>query len=74
MLCFLWQDNNRVLSMTTAYNLIDVIIRACKRSSSTSTSASITRSVFEVLSVKDLPILVAINAYNYYMSEVNIVN
>ena len=60
--------------MTTVYNLIDIIIKACKRSSSTSTSVSITRFVFENLSVKDLSIPAAINTYNYYMSEVDIAN
>ena len=51
-----------------------MIIRAWKRSSSTSTSASITRSVFENLPVKKLSISVAINVYNYYMSEIDTAN
>ena len=51
-----------------------MIIRSCKRSSATSTSASITRSVFEDLSVKDLPILTTIDAYNHYMSGVDTAN
>ncbi len=51
-----------------------MIIRAHKRPSTTSTSASITRSVFGDLPVKDLPIPAAINAYNHYMSEVDIAN
>ncbi len=63
-----------MLSITTAYNLTDMIIRACKRSDTTSTSAAITRSVFENLSVKDLSILTIINVYNHYMSEVNTAN
>ena len=54
--------------------MTDTIIRAHKRSSSTSTSAAITRSVFENLSVKDLLISTDINAYNYYMSEIDIAN
>ena len=49
-------------------------MRACKRSSATSTSVSITRSVFESLSTKNLSISTAINAYNHYMSEVDIAN
>ena len=60
--------------MTTAYNLTDTIIRACKKPSATSTSAAITWSVFENLSVKNLSILTVINAYNHYMSEIDIVN
>ena len=60
--------------MTTAYNLTDTIIRARKRSSHTSTYASITRSVFEDSSVKKLSISVDINAYNHHMREVDIKN
>src|SRR5437870_2443891 len=63
--CILWQDNNRVLGITTAYNPTDSIIRARKRPSSTSTNASITRPVFGFSLVKDLPIPIAINVYNY---------
>ena len=72
--CFLWQDNNRVLGMTTVYNLTDTIIRARKRSSHTSTYVSITRSVFENSSVKELSISVNINAYNHHMGEIDIEN
>ena len=60
--------------MTTAYNLTDTIIRACKRSSATSTSAVITWFVFENLALKDLSISVIINVYNHYMSEINTAN
>ena len=42
-----------------------LLLRARKRPSSTSTSASITRPVFGNSVVKDLPIPVAIDAYNY---------
>ena len=55
--------------MTTAYNLTNTVIRACKRS-----SATITQSVFRDLLVKDLSIPAAINAYNHYMSGVDIAN
>jgi hypothetical protein len=72
--CFLWQDNNWVLGMTIVYNLTNMIIRACKRSSYTSTYASITRLVFENSLIKELSIPVGINAYNYYMGEVDIGN
>jgi hypothetical protein len=60
--------------MTTVYNLTNIVIRACKRSGSTSTSTSITRSVFEDFPVKNLSISVAINIYNHYMREVDIAN
>ncbi len=60
--------------MTTAYNLTDTIIRARKRPSSTSTSASITRLIFGSSSVKDLPISIAIDAYNHHMGAVDIAN
>jgi len=74
ILYFLWQDNNRVLGITTAYNLTDTVIRTRKRPSSTSTSASITRPVFGDLPVKKLPIPIAINAYNHYMGGVDTAN
>ncbi len=60
--------------MTTAYNLTDTIIRARKRPSTTSKSASITRPVFGNSPIKDLPIPVAIDAYNHYMGGVDIAN
>ena len=72
--CFLWQDNNRVLGMTTVYNLTDMIIRARKKSSCTSTYASITRSVFGNFLIKELSISVDINAYNHHMREIDIEN
>ena len=60
--------------MTTAYNLTNMIIRAYKRSSYTSTYASITRSVFENSLIKELSIPVDINAYNHHMKEIDIKN
>ena len=60
--------------MTTVYKLIDMIIRARKRSSCTSTYASITRPVFGDSPVKELPIPVGINAYNHHMGGVDIGN
>src|SRR5436190_1774923 len=60
--------------MTTVYNLTDAIIRLRKRLSSTSTRASITRPVFGSSPIKDLPIPVAIDAYNHYMGGVDIAN
>src|SRR6266487_5697728 len=60
--------------MTTAYNLTDMIIRARKRPSCTSTYASITRSIFENSLIKELSIPVGINAYNHHMREIDIGN
>jgi len=74
ILYFLWQDNNWILSIITVYNLIDMIIWSHKWSSSISTSVAITWSVFKNLSVKDLSISAVINAYNYYMSNIDTAN
>jgi len=60
--------------LTTAYNLTDTVIWSHNRSSSTSTSVSITWSVFEPSPQKDLSIPVAIDVYNHYMSEIDIAN
>jgi len=60
--------------MTTAYNLIDTVIRPRKRPSATSTSAAITRPIFRDSAVKDLPIPIAIDAYNHHMGGVDIAN
>ena len=51
-----------------------MIIKLCKRSSSTSTSVFITRPIFETSPVKDLPISEAIDAYNHYMGGIDIAN
>ena len=63
-----------MLDITTVYNLTDTVIRSHNRSSSTSTSVSVTRAIFENSVKKNLPILIAINVYNQYMSEVDIAN
>ncbi len=61
--------------MTTASNnLTNTIIQPRKRSSKTSTSAAIIRSIFSDSSVKDLSILVAIDAYNHHMNGIDIAN
>jgi hypothetical protein len=74
VLCFLWQDNSKVLGITTAYDLTETVIRRRKRPSATSTSATITRPMFGDSPVKDLPIPIAIDAYNHYMGGVDIAN
>ncbi len=60
--------------MTTAYNLTNIVIQLHNRPSSTSTSVSITRPVFEPSPRKDLSIPVVIDIYNYYISGVDITN
>src|SRR5438034_9176647 len=60
--------------MITAYNLTDMIIRSCKRPSSTSTSVFITKSIFGAFARKDLPVPIAIDAYNHYMGGIDIGN
>ena len=51
-----------------------MIIKSCKKSSSTSTSVSIIRSIFKNSAHKDLSILAVINVYNFYMSAADIAN
>ena len=60
--------------MTTTYNLTDIIIQPRNRPSATSTSASITQPVFGPSPRKKLPIPMAIDTYNYYISGVDIAN
>jgi Transposase IS4 len=71
-LCFLWQDNNAVLGLTTAHCLKDdTIERLRKRPSPTSTNARIVRPVFGDLPFKRLQIPRAIDDYNHYMNGVD---
>ena len=51
-----------------------MIIKSCKRPSSTSTSVSIIRLIFGDSAHKDLSISAVINAYNSYMSAADIAN
>ncbi len=77
VLCFFWQDNNPVLSLTTAYSLHkegDIIIRNRKRPKLTSTNASITRKVFGDNYVLELAILRVIDDYNHHMNGVDVAN
>ena len=60
--------------MTTAYNLTNTVIRSRKRPSTISTSASIIQPIFRDSTYKDLPIPVAINTYNHYISGVDTAN
>jgi hypothetical protein len=49
VLCFLWQDNNTVLGITTAFNLHFKVYKERKRPSLTLTNARIIRPVFRNL-------------------------
>ena len=57
-----------------AYNLTDTVICSRNRSSATSTSISITRSIFRAFPRKNLSIPTVINDYNHFMSEVDTAN
>jgi len=70
-LCFLWQDNNAVLGITTAYRLNETVECLRKRPSPTSTNARIVRPVFGDLVEKKLFIPRAINEYNHHMNGVD---
>jgi hypothetical protein len=74
MLCFLLQDNNTVLEMTTVYDLTKTVIRLRKRPAPTSTNARIVRPVFGEEIEKELLILRVIDDYNYYMNGVDTAN
>jgi hypothetical protein len=74
-LCFLWQDNNAVLGITTAYCLKnETILRLRKRPSPTSTNARIVRPVFGNATSKWLAIPLAIDRYNHHMNGVDRAN
>ena len=75
VLCFLWQDNNAVLGITTAYSL-HVLVKRMRtrlrtRPSITSTNAHIVLPVFGYLKKKLLDIPYAIDEYNYYINDVD---
>ena len=71
VLCFLWQDNNAVLGITTAYSLHVLVKRMRTRPSTTSTNAHIVLPVFGDLKKKELEIPYAIDEYNYYINGVD---
>jgi Transposase IS4 len=74
-LCFLWQDNNAVLGITTAYVLkYETILRNRKRPSPTSTNARIVRPVFEDKIRKWPQNPLAIDSYNHHMNAVDCAN
>jgi hypothetical protein len=71
MLCMLWQDNNAMRLMITAYRPNDTIETLRKRSSLTSTNSQIVRPVFGDLHSKWLRIPLAIPTTNHYMNAVD---
>ena len=72
--CFLWQDNNAVLGITTAYCLHQVVQRWRKRPGDTSTNARIVRPVFGDDVRKLLWIPKVIDEYNHHMNGVDHAN
>jgi hypothetical protein len=73
-LCFLWQDNNAVLGMTTMYTLKETIPRLRKRPAPTSTNARIVRPIFGESTEKQLMIPRIIDDFNHYMGRVDVAN
>lgn len=60
--------------MTTAYNMVNTVIRPRKRPQNSSTNAAIVQQEFGHHPVKNLPIPIDINAYNHHMGGVDIAN
>ncbi len=76
-LCFLWQDNNAVLGVTTSFSLHreqDHVVKTRKRPKKTSTNAAIVWPAFEGNWQKDLPIPTLIDVYNHHMNGVDLAN
>jgi Transposase IS4 len=72
-LCFLWQDNNAVLAIITAFRLKNkTILRYRRRPAPTSTNAHIVRPVFGDFVRKWLEIPLGIDQYNHFMGGVDI--
>jgi hypothetical protein len=74
-LCFIWQDNNAVITITKAYSLRreeDRVLVNRHRPKATSTNADIVWPVFEGYHEKMLKIPVPINDYNHHMNSVDI--
>jgi hypothetical protein len=74
VLCFLWQDNNAVLGITTGFDLAQRVLRLRKRPSLTSINARIVRPVFGDEPRKLLWIPKVIDEYNHHMNSVDLAN
>ena len=74
VLCFLWQDNNAVLGITTGYDLAQRVLRDRKRPNLTSTNAHIVWPVFGDQVRKRLWIPKVIDEYNHNMNGVDLAN
>jgi hypothetical protein len=74
VLQFLWQDNNIVLVMTTAYTLHQTVWRERKRPAIIFTNIYIVRLIFGDAVKKWLEILLAIDKYNHRMNGVHRAN
>jgi hypothetical protein len=72
--CFLWQNNNAVLGITTAFSLYATVFRERKRPSLTSRNARFIRPVFEDAVKKWLYIPTYIDKYNHYINGVDRIN
>ena len=74
-LYFVWQDNNAVIAITTAYSLHqeeDQVTINRHQLKATSTNTDITQPIFEGFHEKILDIPIPINDYNHHMNGVNI--
>jgi hypothetical protein len=74
VLCFLWQDNNTVLGITTGFDLSQRVLRMRKRPTLTSTNARIVRPIFGDEVCKLLWIPKVIDEYNHHMNSVDLAN
>ena len=74
-LCFIWQDNNAIIAITTAYSLHreeDRVTINRHQLKATSINANITRPIFRGFHEKILDIPTLINDYNHHINKVNI--
>ena len=74
-LCFVWQDNNAIITITTAYSLHrekDQVTVNRYWLKATSTNANITQSIFGGFHEKMLDISIPINDYNHHINGVDI--
>jgi Transposase IS4 len=73
-LTFVWQDNNAVLGITTAFTVKERVERLRRRPKISSTNAKIVRPVFGEFPNKRLFIPRAIDVYNHGMNSIDTAN